>query len=108
MSRVKYKNPYTLQPYETVKDAEGSVTTTYNEDAAYTIKASIQPKTRNLVVSPMGERIGATLIGFTELSTVIKEKDGVCYESTSTPDYYVSAVDVYRTHKTFELTRIGV
>lgn len=104
---IKFTKNYDVYPFENVTDDEGSVVSGYSETAKV-IMANIQPKTKNLIVSPIGERIGATLTGFTELSIDIKEKDGVCIDSASKPDYYVSAVDVYRTHKVFELTRIGV
>jgi hypothetical protein len=105
MSNVRYTKTISIKPWSIVTDDEGSKTTAYS-DTAHTIKANVQPKTKNLTSSPIGERIGATLIGFTDLSSDIKEKDGVCING-SAPDHYVSAVDVYRTHKTFELIRIG-
>lgn len=104
---IKFAKPITVDPFGTSTDSEGCVTTDYT-GVRHTIMVNVQPKTKNLVYSPIGEIIGATLICFTELNSNIKEKDGVLIESTTAPDYYVSAVNVYRMHKTFELTKIGV
>jgi len=86
-------------------DTEGCTVTT-RSTFKRTVYANVQPKALSLRMSPMGIDTDDTHIGFCELGASINLNDYVCVYSEVEPDYQVSLIQVWRTHKSFELKRI--
>jgi hypothetical protein len=101
---VRFTKPYIIYTASESTDAEGCAVKSYS-GAPRTVNIAVQPKNVSRLQLPVGDVNKDTLIGFAELDANVSVNDGVCvYEAE--PDYMIESMQLWRTHRTFELVRI--
>lgn len=104
MGYVKFKRSLALyEPVES-RDSEGGRINTY-PGPSRTVYVNLQPRTYKLHEMPIGSVQTATLVGYADNGTDVRIRDGAAVEGSAI-DYVVSSVQKYRTHMTFELTKV--